>query len=308
MVFQKEATSSLSWLGHLRQSLSTSSQSGDSQEFCLCDSKSHSDLNTASGRMELTKRAYEIAGDLESGAARELTGDLQHPLKRSLKLWKFKVTRSEDKLEYWMRSEAGDFLMYAKAFVASCKVLIYTYNPADREQASLFDRQRPAFTLSWNTAQSDWRLVAENCIHCHYAPRCLSCGDQGGRELARMSHFRRSIGDGIFSCMEIAAAPLRPDGCGPAPPPCVTGIELGPLRLCTREPMWNDEVDSLVLAFKGRNVIASAKNFQLVSAKQNDRVVCQYAKIGHNSFSLDLRHPMSAVLAFGISLSTLLWK
>merc|ERR1711998_786517 len=107
--------------------------------------------------------------------------------------------------------------------------------------------------------------------------------------------------------MEIATVPLRPDGCAPAAPPCVTGIEVEPLRLFTREPRWNEDVCSLVLDFKGRNVLASSKNFQLITAGRYDHIVCQYAKIGSNTFSLDVRHPMSVVQAFGISLSTLFW-
>lgn len=264
-------------------------------------------LDSVAERMELTERAYEIAHDLESGVAREMTYDFQHPVRRSAKLWKFKVTRSEDKLEYSMCSEAGDFLMYAKASVASRKIFIYTYDPTDIEQASLFDVQRPAFTLSWNDAQNDWRLTEENCFHCHYGPKCRSCTGHGGREVARMRHFQQPIGEGIFKCMEIAAAPLRPDGCGPAMPPCVTGINVEPLRLFTREPKWNEDVCCLVLDFKGRNVMSSSKNFQLMTPGQYDHVVCQYAKVGDNTFSLDFRHPMSVVQAFGISLSTLFW-
>lgn len=144
-------------------------------------------------------------------------------------------------------------------------------------------------------------------MHCHYGPRCRSCAGRG-REVASMRQFQRPIGDGLFHCMEIATAPLRPDGCGPAAPSCVTGVDLEPLRFYTREPKWNDEVESLCLDFRGRRVMASEKNFQLISAGRDDHVVCQYAMIAEDSFGLDFRHPMSVVQAFGISLSTLLWK
>merc|ERR1719262_694160 len=95
-------------------------------------------------------------------------------------------------------------------------------------------------------------------------------------------------------------------GCGElAAPPEDCPDEV--LRLITKRPVWNDEVESLVLDFKGRSIIASAKNFQLCLAQKPQHVVCQYGKIGPSTFSLDLRYPLSVVQAFAMSMTTMFW-
>jgi len=77
--------------------------------------------------------------------------------------------------------------------------------------------------------------------------------------------------------------------------------------LVSRLPKWSEKVESLVLDFKGRRVQPSAKNFQLALEGQTERAVCQYGKVGPNSFGLDYRHPLTVAQAFGLSLTTLLW-
>merc|ERR1711971_775420 len=79
-------------------------------------------------------------------------------------------------------------------------------------------------------------------------------------------------------------------------------------QMASKVPTWNDEVDSLVLDFKGRRVQASARNFQISAADRPDRTVCQYGKTGPQTFGLDLQYPLSVVQAFGISLTTMYWK
>eukprot|EP00438_Fugacium_kawagutii_P014946 Skav221307 [mRNA] locus=scaffold463:36608:41762:+ [translate_table: standard] len=47
-------------------------------------------------------------------------------------------------------------------------------------------------------------------------------------------------------------------------------------KLTTKQPTWNEEVESLVLDFKGRHILSSAKNFQLALSQKPDHVLCQY--------------------------------
>ena len=62
--------------------------------------------------------------------------------------------------------------------------------------------------------------------------------------------------------------------------------------------------------------MASAKNFQLVSEKEEEeeveeedvdtskqKVLLQFGKIGKDTFTMDYRYPLSAFLAFAICLS-----
>eukprot|EP00425_Heterocapsa_triquetra_P037893 CAMPEP_0195089840 /NCGR_PEP_ID=MMETSP0448-20130528/29021_1 /TAXON_ID=66468 /ORGANISM="Heterocapsa triquestra, Strain CCMP 448" /LENGTH=113 /DNA_ID=CAMNT_0040123615 /DNA_START=116 /DNA_END=454 /DNA_ORIENTATION=- len=69
-------------------------------------------------------------------------------------------------------------------------------------------------------------------------------------------------------------------------------------HLITRQPVWNDEVESLVLDFKGRNVTASAKNFQLALEQKPAHVICQYGKLTNTDFGLDFKFPLNVIQAF----------
>jgi len=260
------------------------------------------------------ERAFEIADSLEQGLACEIVTDFMHPLRRSSKLWRFHVVRSTDRLQYRLFTDDGDFLMYAQASPEARKVQFFLYNPpTDKEPSSLFDPARPAFTMSWNKARTDWRLVQEKCEHCQFSPRhCHCCGKQ---QVAFIRHSRENIGDGIFNGMDGVIPGLYSDESRVIWCPKLGRGDLGSdnsisgesQQLITKAPVWNDEVESLVLDFKGRSVMSSAKNFQLALEKRPDHVVCQFGKIGTDKFSLDFRYPLSCVQAFGMSLTTMNW-
>jgi len=125
-----------------------------------------------------------------------------------------------------------------------------------------------------------------------------------------------NIGDGIFNQMEVCVPGLHSDESRVIWCPKLGRGDLGsePMdgsfesqRLVTKHPAWNDEVESLVLDFKGRSVQSSAKNFQLSLGQRPEHVICQYGKIGTNEFSLDFRYPFSCIQAFGASLTTMFW-
>lgn len=207
--------------------------------------------------------------------------------------------------------------MYAKTFPEARKVLFFLYSPDDNDPASLFDLARPAFTMSWNENRTEWRLVQQKCEHCQFSPRQSVCACVGKQQVAFIRHSRENIGDGVFNHMEVNIPGLYADESRVIWCPKLGRGDLGlePLddgyesqRLETKPPVWNEQVESLVLDFKGRNVSSSAKNFQLALGRRPEHVICQYAKIGKDKFSLDFRYPMSVIQAFGVSLTTMFWN
>ncbi|CAE7619531.1 tub-1 [Symbiodinium natans] len=260
------------------------------------------------------ERAFDIADSLENGLAREIVTEFMHPLRRASKLWKFHVIRSEDKLQYRLFSDDGDFLMYARANLEARQVSFYLYNPCEKV-ANLFNADKPAFTMSWNADRTEWRIMQERCENCQFSPKHLTCSCYGKQQVAWIRHHRKPVGDGIFNCMEIHVPGLYSDGSRVVWCPLLGRADLSvPVdesyeaqRLLTKQPTWNDEVESLVLDFKGRHILSSAKNFQLALSQKPEHVLCQYGKIGPQTFSLDFKYPLSVVQAFGISLTTLFW-
>jgi len=261
------------------------------------------------------ERGFEIADIIEQGLARELVADFMHPLRRSSKLWRFHVVRSEDKLNYRLFSDDADFLMYAKVNMDARRVDFHMYNPTDTATPNLYDPTRPAFRMTWSKDRTEWNIVQERCEHCQFAPLQLSCACQGKQQVAVIKHTRRPVGDGIFNCMDIQVPALYSDGSRVVWCPLLGRGDLANIpedssevqQVQTKVPTWNDEVQSLVLDFRGRKVLSSAKNFQLSTPAKPDSVVCQFGKIGPMTFSLDFKYPLSVIQAFGVSLTTLFW-
>lgn len=56
------------------------------------------------------------------------------------------------------------------------------------------------------------------------------------------------------------------------------------------------------LNFKGRVLVASVKNFQLVSELDVDDIICQFGKVGEDRFHLDFKAPLNAFQAFALAL------
>lgn len=82
--------------------------------------------------------------------------------------------------------------------------------------------------------------------------------------------------------------------------------DFGLLMLQNRPPWWNVELGSFVLNFGGRVSVASVKNFQLCERTDQDRIMLQFGRIqGRHSFTMDFQHPLTAVQAFSIAISSL---
>jgi len=82
--------------------------------------------------------------------------------------------------------------------------------------------------------------------------------------------------------------------------------DFGLLSLQNRPPWWNIELGAFVLNFGGRVSVASVKNFQLCDRHNHDDSMLQFGRIeGRHSFTMDYSHPLSAVQAFAIAISSL---
>jgi hypothetical protein len=82
--------------------------------------------------------------------------------------------------------------------------------------------------------------------------------------------------------------------------------DFGLLALQNRPPWWNIELGSFVLNFGGRVSVASVKNFQLCDRNDQDYIMLQFGRIqGRHSFTMDFQHPLTAVQAFAVAISSL---
>ncbi|XP_034019399.1 tubby-related protein 3 isoform X2 [Thalassophryne amazonica] len=76
------------------------------------------------------------------------------------------------------------------------------------------------------------------------------------------------------------------------------------IELHNKAPVWNDDTQSYVLNFHGRVTQASVKNFQIVHDNDPDYIVMQFGRVAEDVFTLDYSHPMCALQAFAIGLSS----
>jgi len=214
-----------------------------------------------------------------------------------------------------MGDHDGSFLMRAQVLKEARKIEFFLYSPSDMVAMQCDSSRLPAFTLTYNTAMGEWRLVQERCERCQLAPPHLSCTSLGKQQVAFMRHSKEVVDDGLWNCMDVNIPGLFSDNrriiwC---PRQGYGNLADGPgadnmaHQLTTMKPAWNDEVESLVLDFKHRDILSSAKNFQLALRQKPKQVICQYGKLGRSTFALDCRYPMSLVQAFASAMTTAFW-
>lgn len=261
-------------------------------------------------------RAFELMDEVEAGVAKETSTDFTTPLRRSGKLWRFRVIRSEDRLSARLVGEDGEFLLYAQVFLELGQVGFFLYDPASQEDRKCFDVKVPAFTMSFNEERTEWHLVSERCEYCQLSPSHLSCSRRGKQQLAHIRHARCQVGEGVSNTMEVRIPGIYSDGRALVWCSAMWRGDLGQVAdggghetqlLITRLPVWNEEVESLVLDFRGRNIQASAKNFHLALSQKQKHTICQFGKLSDTNFALDFKFPMSAIQAFAAAMSTLFW-
>lgn len=282
-----------------------------SVEHLFFRSSGKTEPNTKLAEAASSARAFELADDIERGVAREIGTHFLHPVCRESRLKRFHVVRSQDKLQYRLFSEDGNLLMLARQQRAENRVQFFLPDPVEREQGlSPFDHSRPAFTLAY--VEKHWRLVQETCEHCAFVSPQMSCDLRGKQQIASISTTWTPVGEEASHQMDVNIPAICSDGSRVVWCPCTGHGDLAKpsepscrevLRLRTKQPIWDSDAECMTLTFKGRNVVASAKNFQVVLAHKPRRIVCQYGKIGPNSFGLDIRHPLSVIQAFAMAMA-----
>lgn len=162
----------------------------------------------------------------------------------------------------------------------------------------------PAFSLTPLAAGGfHWSLASARCEECQSNGR-RTCGV---RELARITHYSETVGEGQAYCMDVELPRLGDDGhqdvwctqCGD----CT--VEDRRTDLTSRRPRWSAKSRSLTMDFRGRCSLASASNFQLVMPEKergkSPRLL--FGKVAENRFVLDYAKPLGAVQAFAAALT-----
>lgn len=247
--------------------------------------------------------ALSLADSMEKGMAHEFVEDFLRPLHEEGRLRRFCVERSADKLKYRLVREGGEFQMYAEAKAAKREVHFFLYDPSDKEN-TLYDPDRPAFVMTFNASKSEWLLSTAAGGAWYSARDECKASNRSELEVALLRHSRTEVGSGVNHCMDCTI--VIPGTAEDNVTSRFTGLGLI-RRLVSRSAVWNEEMQTLVLDFRGREVVPSAKNFQLCLEDRPGRVALQHGKIAKNVFSLDFRAPLSISQAFAIAVSTLFW-
>ncbi|KAJ2046871.1 Tubby- protein 2 [Coemansia sp. S16] len=79
----------------------------------------------------------------------------------------------------------------------------------------------------------------------------------------------------------------------------------GIIVLMNKPPIFISETASYALDFGPRITTRSVKNFQLIHPHDKDYIVMQFGKSGPDSFALDIRFPMSPIMALGVAITSL---
>ncbi|KAJ2791618.1 hypothetical protein GGI18_001004 [Coemansia linderi] len=79
----------------------------------------------------------------------------------------------------------------------------------------------------------------------------------------------------------------------------------GIVPLINKPPIYISETASYALDFGPRITTRSVKNFQLIHPHDKDYIVMQFGKSGPHSFALDIRYPMSPIMALGVAITSL---
>ncbi len=143
----------------------------------------------------------------------------------------------------------------------------------------------------------EWRKYLDKCVPDNE-------GGTGNRMLHHLKQLQQRMENedhGLIRSRQNAGESEATDSGGYSPPD-----DFGLLALQNRPPWWNVELGSFVLNFGGRVSVASVKNFQLCDRTDQDHIMLQFGRIqGRHSFTMDFQHPLTAVQAFAIAISSL---
>lgn len=233
------------------------------------------------------------------------------PVRRQKRLRRHCIFHLADPVdEYQLVSENGDLVLTAKFKRKDLHFDFFTSDPHPEKPALAAASSRPAFSMSYNESTHEWILVRSRCERCMHRPKHLTCDYLGkGQQMARIKYSRRPVGPKkIFvHHVEIKVPPLEPSGESAVWCPAEMGRDLGarempgspsrrqasggsspgnrawvrhilqressePSCLHSRMPVWDRDLECLVLNFKSRHVEASPHNFMLCKEEREDCV------------------------------------
>lgn len=186
------------------------------------------------------------------------------------------------------------------------KVAIASSSDHGEQQADLYEEENGAITYTANLLGSRPRIM-DVCIPkvapdgtaaAEWKEYLETCGES--QDDSRMLRSFRQLQQNIGNHDEQDAA----ENDGEREDDDIDDFGLLPLQ--NRPPWWNVELGSFVLNFGGRVSVASVKNFQLCHRNDQDNILLQFGRIqGRHSFTMDFQHPLTAVQAFCIAISSL---
>lgn len=246
--------------------------------------------------------SFEFAELLEQGKGPGLYSTYSAPSRDPEAEQRLLVLRSPNKLEYQLTTENQEVLLVARVNADGTKYDLFVAMDSDQPQRAL----GPAFNLKASASLREWSLHSVRCEQCEARGK-RTCGS---RELARMTHYSETVGEGQAFCLDLLVPEVFDDGSSAVfCPLCGDGqSEWRTVDLTTRRPRWNAKHGSLTLDFRGRCSVASAKNFQLEDPRSPGQTRMLFGKVGPHQFVLDYRRPLSPAQAFAAALSVSHWK
>lgn len=244
--------------------------------------------------------SFEYADCLEQGLGPGLTSRFMEVCPDVAKEFRLLIHRTDKRSNVNLLTEGGQQLLVAKSRDEGARFDIYVTAEGSEKTLAL----GPAFVLQGNKEKNRWSLSRERCDLCESLGR-RTCGSH---EIARMSHYVETVGEGQAFCLDLEM-PVGQNGsrvvtCGV----CGDPKARFEMRVSTRRPKWNPKHKSLTLDFRGRCSLASAKNFQLEDPGDPQKCRFLFGKVGAQNFVLDFRNPLSHIQAFATALSAMHWK
>lgn len=288
------------------------------------------------------EQGFEYADDLEKGLADDelvvspRSHHLMQPLLAQQPWQRCTILLQEGTGEYHLVSDSLDLLVVARPALRDGQAVVEFYLKSlgkdDRDileqSPRSLDRRRPSFVMTHMELTDEWTMMQPRCECCIHRPHHRRCEFLGkGQQVVRIKHSRKKIHNSLVHCADVVIPPLVNGHESLTWCPAVQGKDLGdrspqsptrlqsstgavePVLLSSKMPVWDEDLESLVLSFKDcPNLTSSPRNFMLCGGVgEEKRKVLQHAQVGPTTWCLDFQHPLSRLQAFGVAMSTLQW-
>lgn len=239
------------------------------------------------------RRNFEIMDEMEQGISNELTARYIEVPKGDAEQ-RLLVHYSKDDREIILMSRNQEPLLVAYANSEGTGFDFYVPRGEQPYAAG------PVFILRYTTP-ARWTLTCHKCENCEWKGK----RQNGTRTLANICHYSEEIGILQTFCMDLEIPEVGEDTstaiwC----PVCGDYGQQQKAELTTRRPTWIASEQRLMMNFKNRCAMASARNFQIEMPGRPEEFCLLYGKKEHLQFVLDFKAPLSMVQAFATALTT----